>query len=71
VPRYYFRITGGNAYHDDTGEELRDDAEAWYVTKRLTRDIEDTLKPGSYWQLEVEDANQIVYRVTITSEKLR
>ena len=43
MSRYFFQITNGKPYEDDTGEELRDDCAAWLSAKRLTRDIEDTL----------------------------
>ena len=71
MSRYFFQITNGKPYEDDTGEELRDDCEAWLSAKRLTRDIEDTLEPGGAWNVEVRDADGPVYSICIAARKLR
>ncbi len=71
MPRYYFKITNGRPHLDDTGEELRDVREAWLATKRLARDIEDSLDVGGRWTVEVKDSNGPIYRITIAAEKLR
>ena len=44
--RYFFRISDGHPYHDEIGEELRDDRHAWRTATRLTRDIENALEPN-------------------------
>jgi len=49
MSRYFFRITNGKPHEDDVGEDLRDECEAWFSAKRLTRDIEDTLEPNGKW----------------------
>ena len=71
MTRYYFRITNGRPHEDDTGEELRNEYEAWLETKRLARDIEDSLEPDGHWNVEVRDDAGPLYRITIASKKLR
>jgi hypothetical protein len=71
MTRYFFHIANGRPYEDDVGEELRDDSEAWFSAKRLTRDIEDTLEPDSKWIVEVRDADGPLYEISIASRKLR
>ncbi len=71
MPRYFFKITNGKPHDDDTGEELRDDDAAWQETKRLARDIEDSLEPDGHWKLEVRDDRGPVYSVTVASQKHR
>jgi hypothetical protein len=71
MSRYFFQITNGKPYEDDTGEDLRDDCEAWLSAKRLTRDIEDTLEPDSNWTVVVRDAAGPLYEISIASRKLR
>jgi hypothetical protein len=62
MSKYFFHITNGKPHDDTVGEELRDDCEAWFSAKRLTRDIEDT---------EVRDADGPVYEISIAGRKLR
>ena len=69
--RYFFRITNGNPYEDDIGEELRDDGEAWLAAKRLARDIEDTLDPNGKWAVEVRDRDGPIYLISIAARRLR
>jgi hypothetical protein len=71
MPRYFFRITNGQPYEDDTGEELRDDGDAWVSAKRLTRDIEDTLEPDGKWTVVVRDSGGPLYEISIAGRKLR
>jgi len=71
MSRYFFQITNGKPYEDATGEELRDDREAWLSAKRLARDIEDTLEPDGKWILEVRDAKGPLYMISIAGRKLR
>lgn len=71
MPRYFFKITNGKPHDDHTGEELRDDHAAWLETKRLTRDIEDSLEMNGHWNVEVRDAAGPLYSIKIASQKLR
>ncbi len=71
MPRYFFKITNGQPYVDNEGEELRDDVHAWEAAKRLTRDIEDNLAPDGRWQVEVGDANGPLYLISVAARKLR
>lgn len=71
MPRYFFKITNGRPHIDNEGEELRDEHDAWLATKRLARDIEDSLEPDGHWKVEVRDADGPIYAITIASEKLR
>ncbi len=71
MSRYFFRIMNGKPYDDDTGEELRDDWEAWLSAKRLTRDIEDSLEPNGKWILVVTDADGPLYEISIAGRRLR
>jgi hypothetical protein len=71
MSRYFFHITNGKPYDDPVGEELRDDCEAWFSAKRLTRDIEDTLDPDGEWNVEVHDADGPLYSISIAARKLR
>jgi hypothetical protein len=71
MSRYFFRISNGRPHHDDVGEELRDESEAWLSAKRLVRDIEDTLEPDGKWTLEVSDAIGPLYRISIAGRRLR
>ena len=50
---YYFNIQNGHSYCDDVGEELPDDRAAWASAVRLAREIENVMKPGGSWHLEV------------------
>jgi len=68
MPRYFFKITNGKPHIDDTGEDLPDDHAAWLATKRLARDIEDSLEPNGHWKVEVRDDRGVVYSVTIASQ---
>ena len=69
--RYFFSIRDGHPYHDETGEELRDDRHAWTEATRLTRDIGSALEPGGHWDLDVSDADGPVYSINIKARKLR
>ena len=71
MPRYFFKITNGKPHIDDEGEELRDESDAWDATKRLARDIEDTLEPNGKWEVEVRDAAGPLYAITIAARTLR
>lgn len=71
MPRYFFKITNGKPHDDHTGEELRDENAAWQETKRLTRDIEDSLEMNGHWNVEVCDADGPLYSIKIASQKLR
>ncbi|WP_426612499.1 hypothetical protein [Bradyrhizobium sp. McL0616] len=50
---------------------MRDDHAAWLETKRLTRDIEDSLEMNGHWNVEVRDAAGPLYSIKIASQKLR
>jgi hypothetical protein len=71
MSRYFFHIRNGKPHEDDVGEELRDDCEAWFSAKRLTRDIEDTLEPDGQWIVVVRDADGPLYEISIAGRKLR
>ncbi len=71
MSRYFFHITNGKPHDDDVGEDLRDDCEAWFSAKRLTRDIEDSLEPDGKWTVEVRDADGPLYEISIAGRKLR
>ena len=71
MPRYFFQITNGKPHNDETGEELRDDRAAWLATKRLARDIDDTLEPDGNWNVEVRDGEGPVYSIKISARCLR
>jgi len=71
MSRYFFHITNGKPHEDEIGEELRNEREAWFSAKRLTRDIEDTLEPDGKWNVEVRDADGPLYSISIASRKLR
>lgn len=38
---------------------------------QLARDVEDNLRPGQSWRLEVRDGNGPVYLVEITTQRWR
>jgi hypothetical protein len=71
MTRYYFDIRGEHPFLDGTGSELRDENAAGKETLLLTRDIESALQPGESWSLDVRDQDGPVYRISITSERLR
>ncbi|MBU6461254.1 MAG: tRNA 5-methylaminomethyl-2-thiouridine synthase [Bradyrhizobium sp.] len=71
MTRYFFHIDGQNPYCDDLGEDLPDDQAAWWAAMRLARDVEDHLRPGQSWHLEVRDGNGPVYLVAITTQRRR
>ena len=71
MPRYFFRISDGRPFHDETGEELRDDGHAWRTATKLTRDIESALEPNGSWDLYVSDADGLIYSINIKSRKHR
>ena len=68
MARYFFHIDGTRPYHDEIGEELRDNTAAWRVATRLCRDIEDFLKPGQSWKLRVTTEGRIVFSIVILTE---
>ena len=47
LPRYFFGISNGQPFRDDTGEEFHDDAAAWKAATRLARDAEAVPGAGS------------------------
>ncbi|MBV9458945.1 MAG: tRNA 5-methylaminomethyl-2-thiouridine synthase [Bradyrhizobium sp.] len=71
MTRYFFQITNGKPHNDETGEELRDDKDAWLAAKRLARDIEDTLEPDGSWNVEVRDSEGPIYSIKISARCLR
>jgi hypothetical protein len=71
MPRYFFRISNGKPYHDEAGEDLRDDKHAWRTATRLTRDIESALEPNGRWDLDVYDGDSPVYSINIKAHKHR
>jgi len=71
MPRYFFRISNGKPYRDESGVELRDEVYAWKEAKRLTRDIEYALEPDGKWNLDVSDSSGPLFSISITAQKLR
>lgn len=71
MPRYFFHINGERPHRDEIGEELADDGDAWHEAMGRARDIEDTLRPGEAWRLDVREGNFVVYVVTITTQRRR
>jgi hypothetical protein len=70
MPRYFFHIDHRHPHVDELGEQLPDDAAAWAEALRLTRDIEDRLRPGDRWSVEVRRHSKPIYRVSVTTELL-
>jgi hypothetical protein len=70
MPRYLFNIFNGRPYHDKDGEYLADDETAWRCALRTVRDIEDILRPGDRWQLDVNREATPLFRIEIQSKKL-
>jgi Domain of unknown function (DUF6894) len=71
MPRYYFRISNGKPYTDETGVELRDELYAWKEAKQLARDIEYALELDGKWNLDVSDSSGPLFSITITAQRLR
>ena len=71
MPQYFFRISNGKPFRNQNGEQLRDDAQAWKEATRLTRDIESALEPDGRWDLDVFDADDLVYSIKIQARKHR
>ncbi|MGY8685277.1 tRNA 5-methylaminomethyl-2-thiouridine synthase [Bradyrhizobium sp. UFLA05-153] len=71
MPEYYFSISNGKPYRSETGEELRDDRQAWKEALRLVRDVESALDPDGRWDLDVSDEGGLVYSIKIKARKHR
>lgn len=71
MPEYFFNIENGHPSQDEVGDVLKDDRAAWQEAMRRAREIEDVLRPGGAWQLEVRTRDGPLFRVRITTEWVR
>jgi hypothetical protein len=71
MARYFFHIEGEKPHRDEIGEDLPDDEAAWKAAMQLARDVEDNLRPGQTWRLDVRDRDKPVYLVAITTHRQR
>jgi hypothetical protein len=76
MPRYFFNVHEGNTEPDNIGEELRDDATAWYeatiIAGELFKDIDGKFQPGQEWSLEVLDEQRHpLYFIVISARKAK
>jgi DNA-binding IclR family transcriptional regulator len=71
MARYFFHIEGEKPHRDEIGEDLPDDEGAWRAAVKLARDVEDNLRPGQTWHLDVRDGDEPVYIVAITTRRQR
>jgi hypothetical protein len=71
MARYFFHIEGEKPHRDEIGEDLPDDEAAWRAAMRLARDVEDNLRPGQTWHLDIRDRDEPVYIIAITTHRQR
>jgi hypothetical protein len=70
MPHYIFDISNGHPFQDEHGEELFDDDAAWRNALHTVRDIEDVLRPGDSWRLDVSRELKPLFRIELSSRKL-
>jgi uncharacterized protein DUF6894 len=70
MPHYKFNISNGRPFHDEHGEEFFDDDAAWRSALHTVRDIEDVLRPGENWLLDVSRDLKPLFRIEVSSRKL-
>ena len=70
MPHYVFDISNGHPFHDEHGEELFDDEAAWRCALHTVRDIEDFLRSGDSWLLDVSRELKPLFRIELSSRKL-
>ena len=70
MPHYVFDISNGHPFHDEHGEELFDDNAAWRSALHTVRDIEEFLRPGDSWLLDVSCDLKPLFRIEVSSRKL-
>ncbi|WP_442896011.1 DUF6894 family protein [Bradyrhizobium sp. AZCC 2289] len=71
MPRYFFHIFYGHSHQDKNGEEMHDDHAAWRGAIELARTIGDAILPAEGWCLEVLDGEVPVFRIEVSTRKLR
>jgi hypothetical protein len=62
--------SNGRPFHDEHGEEFLDDDAAWQSALHTVRDIEDVLRPGDSWLLDVSRDLKPLFRIELSSRKL-
>ncbi|MET0222396.1 MAG: tRNA 5-methylaminomethyl-2-thiouridine synthase [Tardiphaga sp.] len=67
MTRYHYDISGDHPFRDEDGMEQADDRAAWREATRLTRDIEDHLRPNGMWKLTVRTDTRLVYLIEVTA----
>jgi hypothetical protein len=67
MPTYQFRISGSNPFYD-ADMQLPSSEAAWEEALRLVRDIEDSLRPGDSWTLNVGEEGMAIFRISVTTE---
>jgi hypothetical protein len=68
MPTYQFRISGSKPFFD-TDVQLRSSEVAWDEALRLVRDIEDSLRPGESWTVDVGEEGTAIFRISVTTEQ--
>ena len=68
--RYFFHIDGPRPQEDTAGILLSDDSAAWDEALQTVRNIEDNLKPGEEWRLEVAEDGRSVFLLTVASRRI-
>jgi len=68
--RYFFHVDGPRPHEDTRGTVLSDDRAAWDEALRTVHGIEDHMKPGEEWQLEVAEDGRSVFLLTVSSRRI-
>ncbi|MCK1303319.1 hypothetical protein IVB33_30170 [Bradyrhizobium sp. 24] len=76
MPRYFFRAHANPPRIDEQGRVLSDDDAAWREAGRFAadmfKDINEKLRHGEQWSIEVTDeAKKPIYFIGISSRKMR
>jgi hypothetical protein len=75
MPRYYFNVYHDGPERDEVGSELQDRKaacrEATIAAGQIIHSLEDKLKPGCDWRLEVTDEfAEPLYLITVSARNL-
>ena len=69
MPRYHFKVTGAPFLTTEDDLDLANDDSAWTEARMLLRDVQDNLRPGEAWELDVERDGSAIFQITVMSKR--